>query len=349
MPLSLTISVTPMPALRASGMSSASSADASRLASIALVRRLPCAGDAGGDLVPVHRGNARIRPERVRSRMLKPLVRKIGAPCAGFHTLRHTYASLQLARGINIVQLSRVLGHHSPVHAERLHAPATGGGGARVGPSPTAGAPLMRTWETSPENVSVASELCRSTSPVDGRRSHEVGGPPTRPGDPRRTVAPYSGARIPALPPAGARGLQCRCAGSRSEAIHGIERADANGRRRQSDECFYGQGATDGATPATDRGRARRRAGSTSLQRARRPVWRATRPRSHCKPSTARTASGRRRPRESRLRAATRTTLVRTALTCFVRSPSPPATIEPLWDWKLRDAMGRPQVPELRP
>ena len=32
---------------------------------------------------------------------------------AGFHTLRHTFASLQLAAGVNVVQLSRALGHHS--------------------------------------------------------------------------------------------------------------------------------------------------------------------------------------------------------------------------------------------
>jgi len=59
-------------------------------------------------------GGSALDPDNLRSRMLKPLVRKIGAPWAGFHTLRHTYASLQLARGVNIVQLSRVLGHHSP-------------------------------------------------------------------------------------------------------------------------------------------------------------------------------------------------------------------------------------------
>jgi integrase len=33
---------------------------------------------------------------------------------AGFHTFRHTFASLHLSRGTNIVQLSRALGHHSP-------------------------------------------------------------------------------------------------------------------------------------------------------------------------------------------------------------------------------------------
>jgi integrase len=40
-------------------------------------------------------------------------MRQIGTPWAAWHTLRHTYASLQLARGANVVQLSRALGHHA--------------------------------------------------------------------------------------------------------------------------------------------------------------------------------------------------------------------------------------------
>ena len=52
-------------------------------------------------------------PDNMRSRMLKPLMEEIGAPWAGWHTLRHTYASIQLAGGANIVALSRALGHHS--------------------------------------------------------------------------------------------------------------------------------------------------------------------------------------------------------------------------------------------
>ena len=52
-------------------------------------------------------------PDNLRSRMLKPLMRQVGAPWGAWHSLRHTYASLQLARGINVVQLSRALGHHS--------------------------------------------------------------------------------------------------------------------------------------------------------------------------------------------------------------------------------------------
>lgn len=51
--------------------------------------------------------------DNLRKRLIKPLMDEIGAPWAAWHTLRHTYASLQLAKGANIVQLSRALGHHS--------------------------------------------------------------------------------------------------------------------------------------------------------------------------------------------------------------------------------------------
>lgn len=47
-------------------------------------------------------------------RVLRPAAEEAGAPWAGFHTFRHTFASLHLARGTNIVALSRMLGHHSP-------------------------------------------------------------------------------------------------------------------------------------------------------------------------------------------------------------------------------------------
>lgn len=46
-------------------------------------------------------------------RHLKPLVEEVNAAWAGFHTFRHTFASLHLSRGTNLLQLSRALGHHS--------------------------------------------------------------------------------------------------------------------------------------------------------------------------------------------------------------------------------------------
>jgi integrase len=40
-------------------------------------------------------------------------VEEVNAPWAGFHTFRHTFASLHLSRGTNLLRLSRALGHHS--------------------------------------------------------------------------------------------------------------------------------------------------------------------------------------------------------------------------------------------
>lgn len=47
-------------------------------------------------------------------RVLRPVAEEIGAPWAGFHTFRHTCASLLFASGRNAVQVQRWLGHHSP-------------------------------------------------------------------------------------------------------------------------------------------------------------------------------------------------------------------------------------------
>jgi integrase len=52
-------------------------------------------------------------PHTVRRDFLGAAMEEIGASGLSFHALRHTYASLQLARGVNVVALSRVLGHHS--------------------------------------------------------------------------------------------------------------------------------------------------------------------------------------------------------------------------------------------
>jgi integrase len=72
-------------------------------------------GDANPDALVFQsmRGTA-LDPDNIRARVVKPLAQEIGAPWMGFHTLRHTYASLQLASGANVLQLSRALGHHSP-------------------------------------------------------------------------------------------------------------------------------------------------------------------------------------------------------------------------------------------
>jgi integrase len=50
----------------------------------------------------------------LRTRTLKPAARAAGVPWAGFHTFRHTCATLLFAGGANAVQVQRWLGHHSP-------------------------------------------------------------------------------------------------------------------------------------------------------------------------------------------------------------------------------------------
>jgi integrase len=57
-------------------------------------------------------GNA-VEPGNLRRRGLKPIVQEVDAPWAGFHTFRHTFASIHLSQGTNLLQLSRALGHHS--------------------------------------------------------------------------------------------------------------------------------------------------------------------------------------------------------------------------------------------
>ena len=66
------------------------------------------------DLFFTAEGGGPLDPDNLRRRMLKPLVEEVGAPWAGFHTFRHTFASLHLSEGTNLVALSRALGHHSP-------------------------------------------------------------------------------------------------------------------------------------------------------------------------------------------------------------------------------------------
>jgi integrase len=52
--------------------------------------------------------------ENLRRRVLRPAAEEAGAPWAGFHTFRHTCASMLFERGRNVKQVQRWLGHHSP-------------------------------------------------------------------------------------------------------------------------------------------------------------------------------------------------------------------------------------------
>jgi integrase len=66
------------------------------------------------DLVFPARNGAPLRQENVRRRILAVAAEEAGVPWIGFHTFRHTCASLLFAAGRNVKQVQRWLGHHSP-------------------------------------------------------------------------------------------------------------------------------------------------------------------------------------------------------------------------------------------
>lgn len=55
-----------------------------------------------------------LRAENVRRRQLTPAAERAGLPWVGFHTFRHTAASLLFEHGANIIEVQKFLGHHSP-------------------------------------------------------------------------------------------------------------------------------------------------------------------------------------------------------------------------------------------
>lgn len=66
------------------------------------------------DLVFPNRSGGALHQSNVSSRYLKPAMTEAGAEWAGFHTFRHTCASMLFDQGRNILQVSKWLGHHSP-------------------------------------------------------------------------------------------------------------------------------------------------------------------------------------------------------------------------------------------
>jgi site-specific recombinase XerD len=76
-------------------------------------RALRATEGASNELLFQSSADTALMPNNVRRRVLQPALEEAGCAWAGFHTFRHTYASMQLSRGTNIVALSRALGHHS--------------------------------------------------------------------------------------------------------------------------------------------------------------------------------------------------------------------------------------------
>lgn len=75
-----------------------------------------------GQLVFRSATGAPMNASNVRNRVLKPAAEEADVGWAGFHAFRHSYASMHIARGTNIVQISRLLGHHDPAFTLRVYA-----------------------------------------------------------------------------------------------------------------------------------------------------------------------------------------------------------------------------------
>jgi integrase len=77
-------------------------------------RRLEAQDRSDDALVFPNRVGGHLDYSKMHSSWLKPACRRAGVPWAGFHTLRHTCASLLFHHGMNVVVIQRWLGHHSP-------------------------------------------------------------------------------------------------------------------------------------------------------------------------------------------------------------------------------------------
>jgi site-specific recombinase XerD len=65
------------------------------------------------DLVFAARGGKPVMRQTIY-KTVKAAARAAGVPWAGVHTLRHSYATRLFREGVNVVTVSRLLGHHDP-------------------------------------------------------------------------------------------------------------------------------------------------------------------------------------------------------------------------------------------
>ena len=98
-----------------------------------------------------------ISPENLRRRVLRPAAEEADAAWAGFHAFRHTFASIHIERGTNIVRLSRLLGHHKASFTLDVYAHMLDDGWGEALDLDGELAAGSRTWEQS-ENTSHTTE-----------------------------------------------------------------------------------------------------------------------------------------------------------------------------------------------
>ena len=72
-------------------------------------------------LFPSEQGTP-LDPDNLRKRIWLPAIAKAGLGHYDIKALRHTFASVLIAQGHDIVYISRMLGHHSPAFTLRVYA-----------------------------------------------------------------------------------------------------------------------------------------------------------------------------------------------------------------------------------
>jgi integrase len=129
------------------------------------LRELP-PGNPDSLAFPNKTGGVLSYPNLLR-RVLKPALGEAGASWAGCHTFRHSYCSMLLRRGVDVVTASKLMGHHSPAFTLARY--------SHVLPNDAQPAlDLDAELEGTPEGTPAAS--CPvPLSPPNGRSRHDFG------------------------------------------------------------------------------------------------------------------------------------------------------------------------------
>jgi integrase len=83
---------------------------------------------APAELVFMTMRGTRVQRDNLWRRVLKPAAREAGVEWVGFHTFRHTCASLLFGAGKNVKQVQEWLGHHDPGFTLRTYVHLVDGG-----------------------------------------------------------------------------------------------------------------------------------------------------------------------------------------------------------------------------
>ena len=96
--------------------------------SIGMARALWQRRGASDELVFTTMRGTRVQRDNLWRRVLNPAARDAGVAWVGFHTFRHTCASLLFGAGKNVKQVQEWLGHHDPGFTLRTYVHLVDGG-----------------------------------------------------------------------------------------------------------------------------------------------------------------------------------------------------------------------------